>query len=68
MPDRANHIRQARSQAIEVSLLDLLNRRDATTSILTDKLPAWLHDELACEGVRIYRNRDGAWILAPLDE
>jgi hypothetical protein len=68
MVDRANIIRQARHQAFEVSLLDLLNPRDATTSVLTDRVPKWLDDKLACAGVRIYCEQHGAWILAPLDE
>ena len=61
-------LRQARRGAIEVSLRDLLGDYDALTAVLSDKVPTWLDEELACEGLQIYRERHGAWILAPLDD
>ncbi|WP_321817919.1 hypothetical protein [Paraburkholderia sp. J69-2] len=64
----ADLLRRARLDALEVSLRDLLNARDVVTAQLSDKVPAWLNAELACEGLQIYRERHGAWILAPLDE
>lgn len=64
----ADLLRRARLGALEVSLLDLLDARDAVTAQLSDKARASLNAELACEGLHIYLERHGAWILAPLDE
>jgi hypothetical protein len=61
-------LRQARRDALEVCLLDLLGSLDAVTAVLSDSVPARLEEELACEGLQIYRERFGAWVLAPLDE
>ena len=60
MRERSKVIREARCRANEVSLLDLLSPRDSATSVLSDKVPEWLEDELACEGVRIYSEKHGA--------
>jgi hypothetical protein len=64
----ASLLHQARYGAIEICLLDLLNDVDAVTAVLCDRVPDWLSDELACERMKVYRERRGAWILAPLDE
>ncbi len=68
MPSRADLIRPAQREAIAVSLCDLLNATDAVTAHLSDKVPGWLHEQLACERVQIYKERHGTWILAPLEE
>lgn len=68
MSVRADLVRMARQGAIEISLVDLLNDMDAVTAVLSSTVPAWLCDELACDGVQIYLEKRGAWILAPLDE
>lgn len=68
MPRDADLLRRARRGALEVSLLDLLDDRDAVTAQLSDRVPTWLEAELACGGLQIYLERHGAWILAPLDE
>lgn len=61
-------VRHARDQAIEVTLSDFLNKGDASVAWFCREAPDWLREQLACEGVQIYRERNGAWILAPLDE
>jgi hypothetical protein len=68
MSAREDLLRQARHDAVVVSLADLLNNRDAVTAVLSDRVPNWLDAELACAGVKIYQERHGSWILAPLDE
>jgi hypothetical protein len=68
MPTRTSLLRQARYEAIEVCLSDLLNDEDAMTAVLSDRVPDWLCNELVCEGVQLYQERHGAWILAPLDD
>ena len=68
MSERLELLRRARREAIAVPLDALLNDFDAITAMLTDAVPGWLHDELACEGVRIDQDRWGAWILSPLDD
>ncbi|KAE8753656.1 hypothetical protein FSO04_43900 [Paraburkholderia madseniana] len=68
MPPRADLAGQARREAVEVSLLNLLNNYDAETAVLSDAVPNWLREELACEGVQIYQERHGTWILAPLSQ
>jgi hypothetical protein len=65
---RPNLLQRARRQEIEVSLFVLLNDHDAVVAVLSEAIPDWLRDELACEGVHIYKEKSGAWILAPLDE
>jgi hypothetical protein len=40
MPARADLVRKARREAIEVSLVDLLNHIDAATAVLGSTVPA----------------------------
>lgn len=68
MTRNADLFRAARSGPIEVSLGDLLPPFDAAVAVLRGGVPKWLNEELACERLQVYLARNGAWILAALDE
>lgn len=62
-------VRRARHDEVEVSLSDLLGDCPATLAAeLSGKVPNMLASELAVEGLQIYREKSGAWIITRLDD
>jgi hypothetical protein len=61
-------LRDARGEAIEIEPGDFLDPFEIVWVMCTGSVPDYLHDELACDRVQLYRDGRGRWILAPLDD
>lgn len=61
-------LKEARMGSVPISLLTLLNIPDAVMARLLDKVPDWLATELSNDGLAIFRDRSGLWLLEPLSD
>lgn len=61
-------LKKARMGSVPISLLTLLNIPDAVMARLLDKVPDWLATELSNDGLAIFRDRSGQWLLEPLSD
>lgn len=61
-------LKAARTGSVAISIFKALNFHEALTARLTEKIPEWFHNELASEGLTIFKDRSGQWYIEPLNE
>lgn len=61
-------LKAARTGSVAISIFKALNLHEALTACLTETIPEWFQNELASEGLTIFKDRSGQWYLEPLDE